>query len=54
MFELLDGEVRAWIDQEGIHIIAGDLQHGDPTELTANMARALATELRRLADILDA
>ncbi len=53
VFELQDGEVRVWIEQETIHIIAGDLQYGDPTELTANMARKLATELERIASLLD-
>lgn len=53
-FELLEGDVRVWIDQDALHIIAGDLRHNDPTELTSKMARKLAAELERLADILDA
>lgn len=53
VFDLLDGEVRVWIEQDSLHIVAGDPQHGDPTELTAKMARELAAELGRLADILD-
>jgi hypothetical protein len=53
-FELLDGEVRLWVDQDALHIIAGDLRHNDPVELTSKMARKLACELERLADIIDA
>jgi hypothetical protein len=53
-FELLDGEVRLWVDQDALHIIAGDLRHNDPAELTSKMARKLAFELERLADIIDA
>jgi hypothetical protein len=53
VFELLDGEVRVWIDQDAVHIIAGDLLHNDPTELNVKMVRQLAVELSRLANILD-
>lgn len=53
IFELLDGEVRVWIEQEAVHIVAGDSLHQDPTELTSEMARDLAIELQRLADVLD-
>ena len=52
-FELMEGEVRVWIDQDSIHIISGDLRYNDPTELTSEMARILSAELERLANILE-
>ena len=53
VFELLEGEIRVWVDQEAVHIVAGDAVHGDPAELTASMARRLAQELNGLADEID-
>jgi hypothetical protein len=44
-----DGDIRAWIEQEAIHIKAFD-NHGDPVELSAEEARILAQELLRLAE----
>jgi hypothetical protein len=53
VFELLDGDVRIWVEQEAIHMIAGDLQHRDPVELTSKMARQLAIALKEMADRLE-
>jgi hypothetical protein len=50
VFELLGGEVRAWLEQETIHLVAGDILHGDPAELTPGMARRLAASLQKMAD----
>ncbi len=50
-FELLDGDVRVWIEQEAIHIIAVDRR--DPVELTEVMARELAAALLEMAAQLD-
>jgi hypothetical protein len=48
-----DGEVRLWIADGGsIHLKAVD-PHGDPTELTAEMAREIAAALLELARQLD-
>jgi len=52
-FELMDGEVRVWIEQETIHMIAKDLRYNDPVELPTHMARELATALLRMADLID-
>jgi hypothetical protein len=46
---MCDGAVRAWIEQEAIHIKAVD-SYGDPVELTANEVRILAEQLVKLAD----
>ncbi len=45
---MCNGEVRAWIEQEAIHmkVVASC---GDAAELTANEARLLAENLIRLA-----
>jgi hypothetical protein len=53
VFELLDGDVRVWIEQETIHLASFDRPHYDPVELTAKMARTLAAKLKELADQLD-
>lgn len=50
-FELMDGDVRVWIEQETVHMIAID--RGDPVELPAFMARELAAALLRMADLTD-
>jgi hypothetical protein len=50
---LAGGEVRVWIADGGaIHLQAAD-PHGDPTELTAPMAREVAAALLELARQLD-
>jgi hypothetical protein len=50
---LADGDVRMWIADGGaIHLKAAD-PHGDPTELTADMAREVAAALLELARQLD-
>jgi hypothetical protein len=52
-FELMDGDVRVWIEQEAVHIRAIEQISGDPVELTSDMARQLADALDRLADQAD-
>ncbi|HZL36259.1 MAG TPA: hypothetical protein VFC78_13155 [Tepidisphaeraceae bacterium] len=52
-FELMNGDVRIWIEQESIHIAASDRTHHDPVEITAKMARALAAKLDEMAASLD-
>ena len=34
VFEFEGGEIRVWIEQESIHMLAFDELHGDPVELT--------------------
>jgi hypothetical protein len=52
VFEFEDGQIRVWIEQEAIHMLACDisLTYRDPVELTASSARALAAKLKELAD----
>lgn len=52
-FQLFDGGVRVWVEQEEIHMIAHDPQYHDPVELTPTMARQLAAVLLEMADRLD-
>jgi hypothetical protein len=53
-FRLLDGDVRAWIEQESsIHLKAADGKFNDPVELTPEMARQLATALTEFASRVD-
>ena len=52
-FTLLDGDVRVWIEQEGIHILAAERSSGDPVELTENMAIRLSLALKEMADRLN-
>jgi hypothetical protein len=52
-FQLFDGEVRVWIEQEQIHMIAHDPKYHDPVELTPTMARRLAAVLLEMADRTD-
>jgi hypothetical protein len=52
-FELMDGDIRVWIEQEAVHIKAIEQISGDPVELTSAMARRLADALNRLADQAD-
>jgi hypothetical protein len=51
VFKLLDGDVRVWIEQEEIHMIA--VERGAPVELTPKMARQLAAVLLEMADRTD-
>jgi len=52
-FELNDGEVRVWIEQEAsIHIKAA-AGGNDPVELTESQARKLANALLRMAQKLE-
>jgi hypothetical protein len=53
VFELMDGAVRVWLEQEVIHLVAFDKPYHDPVELTESMARELADTLRRMAERLD-
>jgi hypothetical protein len=43
-FEVSNGEVRLWIEQESLHLRATDA-HGDPVELTKEEAAKLAEAL---------
>jgi len=52
-FDLMNGAVRVWIEQETIHLVAFDRPHHDPVELTSAMARRLAAALKDMADGLD-
>jgi hypothetical protein len=52
-FELFDGDVCVWIEQEAIHMKAHDRRSRDPVELTETMARELAAVLLELAARLD-
>lgn len=54
LFELLNGDIRVWIEQEAIHLRASDGKSGDPVELTTANARTLAAKLIQLADRLEA
>jgi hypothetical protein len=47
-YDLSDGELRVWIEQEAIHIKAID-KFGDPVGLTKEKALELAEVLKRLA-----
>jgi hypothetical protein len=53
VFELMNGGVRVWIEQETIHLAAFDRPHHDPVELTSKMARILAAKLEEMAHNLD-
>jgi hypothetical protein len=46
---MCDGDLRAWVEQEAIHLKAVD-SHGDPLELTANEVRDFAQQLLELAE----
>jgi hypothetical protein len=49
---LCDGELRAWVEQEVIHIKAL-ASHGDPVELTCEQAKCLAQALNKWANEID-
>ncbi len=51
--EFEDGEVKMWIEQETIHLRAGDKSYDDPVELTSATARQIAQKLIDLADAID-
>ena len=53
VFELEGGQIRVWIEQESIHLLACDVSHRDPVELTAGSARAFAAKLKELADVIE-
>jgi hypothetical protein len=49
VFTLLDGDVRAWVDQDSIMLKAKDGKFDDPVELTPKEARRLAAALEEFA-----
>ncbi len=51
-FEISDGNVRLWIEQESLHLLAVD-SHGDPVELTKEEAGKLAEALLEFSKELD-
>lgn len=50
--EISGGEVRVWIEQEAVHLIA-ITAHNDPVELTRSEAIKLAKALMDLSEKLD-
>jgi hypothetical protein len=48
---MFEGNLRAWLEQEAIHLKAVD-KYGDPLELTGREARTLAQRLVRLAEMI--
>ena len=50
--EVIDENIRIWIEQEAIHLKAID-SYGDPVELTGASAKQLAARLMEMADRLD-
>jgi hypothetical protein len=53
IFEFEGGQIRLWIEQESIQMLACDISFRDPVELTADTARELAAKLNELADSID-
>jgi len=53
VFELHNGDIRVWLEQEEIHLRAADGKSRDPVELTPANARALAKKLIQFADRLE-
>lgn len=53
VFELHNGDIRVWLEQEAIHLRASDGKTGDPVELTSANARSLANKLIQFADRLE-
>jgi hypothetical protein len=54
VFDFEGGDVRVWIEQQAIHLKAGDSHSRfDPAELTAGSARELAAQLLKMADAID-
>lgn len=52
IFEMSDGEVRLWIEQESLHIRAIEA-NGDPVELTKEEAKKLAEALVEFCNAID-
>lgn len=50
-YELFDGDIVLWIEQEIIHIKAVDT-HGDPVELTPPMCKEFIEMLSDLVEIV--
>jgi hypothetical protein len=50
-FELLNGDVRVWIEQETIHMLAVDRR--SPVELTEDMAKDLGVALLEMVAQLE-
>jgi hypothetical protein len=48
-FELSDGDVRFWLEQESLHLIAVD-SYGDPIELSKDEAIELGKALLKFAE----
>jgi hypothetical protein len=46
------GDLRAWIEQEAIHIKAID-KRGDPVELSVDEARLLIEHLTKLVGLIE-
>jgi hypothetical protein len=53
IFELMDGDISVWIEQDIIFLRAVERPSGDPVELTPAEARELAEKLRQWADELE-
>ncbi len=49
----MGGDVRVWIEQEAIHLVALARPDRDPVELTETMAGELVARLVEFADRLD-
>lgn len=52
VFELMDGAVSMWVEQETIHLKSVERPSGDPVELTPKMAQRLAVVLQEMVDEL--
>jgi hypothetical protein len=50
-FELCDRNVRGWIEQESVHLAAGDGK--DPVEMTNSEVLALISNLQKLVTRID-
>ena len=53
VYKLADGEVYLWVEDGGAIHLKAVSPYGDPTELTAEMARELALLLMTLAEEVD-
>ena len=51
-FELSNGDVRLWLEQESLHLIAVD-SNGDPVELSKNEVIKLGETLLKFAEEID-
>lgn len=52
-FELDDGEIRIWIEQQACICIKAITKSGDPVEITGDQARDLAEILLKFSDKID-